>query len=63
MVVDFLGHRIIKDGAVPLPSKVDAVTNFPRPLSVKSLQEFLGMVNFYHRFLPQAALLMWPLYE
>ena len=42
--IDFLGHRINKDGAVPLPSKVEAVMNFPRPLSVKSLQEFLGMV-------------------
>ena len=30
---------------------------------MKSLQEFLGMVNFYHRFLPQAAQLMQPLYE
>ena len=61
--IDFLGHRINKDGAVPLPSKVEAVMNFPRPLSVKSLQEFLGMVNFYHRFLPHAAQLMQPLYE
>ncbi|XP_051993051.1 LOW QUALITY PROTEIN: uncharacterized protein K02A2.6-like [Xyrauchen texanus] len=55
-------HGLI-DGAVPLPSKVEAVTQFPRPLTVKSLQEFLGMVNFYHRFIPQAPLLMRPLHE
>ncbi|TWW56015.1 putative RNA-directed DNA polymerase from transposon X-element [Takifugu flavidus] len=30
---------------------------------VKALQEFLGMVNFYHRFLPRAADLMRPLYD
>ena len=61
--IDFLGHRVTKDGAVPLPSKVEAVTQFPRPLTVKALQEFLGMVNFYHRFIPRAAQLMQPLHE
>ena len=50
--IDFLGHRVTKDGALPLPSKVEAVAQFPRPLTVKALQEFLGMVNFYHRFIP-----------
>jgi len=47
--------RTTKDGVVPLPLKVDAVMTFPRPLTVKSLQEFLGMVYCYHRFLPSAA--------
>lgn len=61
-VIDFLGHRISSQGAVPLPSKVQAVAEFPRPTSVKSLQEFLGMVNFYNRFIPHAAQLLQPLY-
>lgn len=61
--IDFLGHRVNKDGAVPLPSKVEAIVQFPRPLTVKSLQEFLGMVNFYHRFIPRAAQLMGPLHD
>lgn len=47
--IDFLGHHITKDGAVPLPSKVEASP----PLTVKSLQEFLGMVNVYHHFIPK----------
>ena len=61
-VIDFLGHRISSQGAVPLPSKVQAVADFPRPVTVKALQEFLGMVNFYNRFLPRVAHLMQPLY-
>ena len=61
--IDFLGHRVTKGGAVPLPSKVDAISNFPRPVTVRSLQEFLGMVNFYHRFIPRAAAIMCPLHE
>ncbi|KAJ8410440.1 hypothetical protein AAFF_G00193440 [Aldrovandia affinis] len=51
--IDFLGHYITKDGATPLPSK---------PRTTKALQEFLGMVNFYHRFVPHAANLMRPLF-
>ncbi|KAL7844548.1 hypothetical protein SRHO_G00230870 [Serrasalmus rhombeus] len=61
--IDFLGHRVTQDGVVPLPSKVEAITTFPRPVTVRALQEFLGMVNFYHRFFPRAAQTMRPLYE
>ncbi|TWW56016.1 Retrovirus-related Pol polyprotein from transposon 297 [Takifugu flavidus] len=61
--IDFLGHHVTRYGAVPLLEKVEAITSFPRPLTVKAFQEFLGMVNFYHRFLPRAADLMRPLYD
>lgn len=61
--IDFLGHRIDRHGAVPLPSKVEAVRRFSRPLTVKGLQEFVGMVNFYYRFIPSAARLMRPLHQ
>ena len=61
--VDFLGHRVTKEGAVPLPAKVEAVKGFPQPVTIKTLQEFLGMVHFYHRFVPQTAQLMQPLFE
>ncbi|KAF7642975.1 hypothetical protein LDENG_00247100, partial [Lucifuga dentata] len=37
--------------------------NFPQPVIVKALQEFLGILNFYHHFVPRAAELMFPLYE
>jgi hypothetical protein len=60
--IDFLGHRISSHGVVPLPGKVDAIRKFPRPTTLKGLQEFNGMVNFYHRFVPGAARIMRPLY-
>ena len=49
--IDFLGHRVTDGGATPLPAKVEAVAAFPRPLTVRSLREFLGMVTFspFHR--------------
>ena len=61
--IDFLGHRITKQGITPLPSKVAAIRGFARPSTVKSLQEFMGMVNFYHRFVPAAADIMQPLFH
>ena len=61
--VEFLGHEVSQYGTVPLPSKVKSIADFPKPSTVKGLQEFLGMINFYHRFLPQSAALLRPLYN
>ena len=61
--IDFLGHRVNKFGVYPLQTKVQAIVDFPKPATTKGLQEFLGMVNFYHRFIPHAASLMESLYQ
>jgi transposase InsO family protein len=59
--VEFLGHQVDADGVRPLVSHVEAVESFPAPGSCKDLQKFLGLVNFYSRFIPRAALVMKPL--
>ena len=59
--LDFLGHRVSSAGVRPLPDKVRAVKQFQLPKTVKSLQRFLGMLNFYHRFLPNIAEVLRPL--
>ena len=56
--IDFLGHRITHSGI-----KVDAITQYNQPVTVKGLQEFVGMANFYRRFIPAAAQMMLPLLE
>ena len=61
--IEFLGHLIDTQGARPLPSKVEAIQQFPLPTTVKDLQRFAGMVNFYHRFIPAAATFMAPIYQ
>ncbi len=53
--IDFLGHRVSAAGVEPLPDHMEAVTKFPRPSTVKELQGFLGLVNFYRHFIPAAA--------
>ncbi|BHF64898.1 hypothetical protein SprV_0200790600 [Sparganum proliferum] len=59
--LDFLGHHVDAQGLRPLSSKVEAIRGFPPPTSKRQLQRFLGMVNFYRRFLPNCADLMLPL--
>ena len=50
-------------GASSLASKVQAIVDLPQPTIIKGVQEFVGVVNFYNRFLPKAAQIMLPLYQ
>ncbi|GFW87505.1 retrovirus-related Pol polyprotein from transposon opus [Trichonephila clavipes] len=51
----FLGHLITPDGIKPFPDKVQAVLDYIQPETVGSLGKFLGLLNFYRRFLTKAA--------
>lgn len=53
--VEFLGHKINETGVFPLPQKVDAIRNFKRPETQKQLKSFLSTINFYRRFIKNAA--------
>jgi hypothetical protein len=59
----YLGHIVNATGIAPMSSKVEAVSAFPMPTSKQELQRFLGMINYYHRFMPRLAKLLIPLYE
>ncbi|GFS08319.1 Pol polyprotein [Elysia marginata] len=61
--LEFLGHQVSRFGSIPLPSKVKGISDFPKLTSIKGLPEFLGMINFYHRFIPQAVSLLLPLHD
>ncbi len=59
--LEFLGHWVDQHGVRPLQRHVQAISDFPPPQDVKQLQQFLGMVNFYRRFLPGIARMLQPL--
>lgn len=61
--VKFLGYLINKFGTKPLTSKVVAITEFKQPETVDQLKRFLGMLNYYRRFLPHSAETQMPLLE
>ena len=61
--LEFLGHRVNSSGIYPLEERVTAIRNFACPTTYRKLREFLGLVNFYHRFVPHCATLLQPLYD
>jgi hypothetical protein len=49
------GTRVSGQEARPLTSYVEAVGRRPPPTTIKELQVFMGLTNFYRRFLPGVA--------
>ncbi|KAK3773613.1 hypothetical protein RRG08_022322 [Elysia crispata] len=60
--LDFLGHHVSSRGIAPLAERVSALRNSGAPKDRTSLQRFLGMINYYHRFLPGIAGILAPLH-
>lgn len=61
--IKYLGHVIDKNGLHMNPEKVGDIANIPYPNNVKELQSFLGVVNFYRRFVPEVSTLLNPLHK
>ena len=61
--MEFLGHTVTKHGVEPMQDKVAAISQYPAPSTQDGMRRFLGMINFYNRFIPNAAQIMKPLYE
>lgn len=57
----YLGFVLSEKGVRPNPDKVESIVNFERPTSVRSLRRFLGMVNYYRRFIDKFSELTAPL--
>ena len=61
--VEYLGHNISTDGLCPTQEKVHAITDAPPPQNVSQLHAFLGLVNYYGKFLPNLSNMLAPLYQ
>jgi hypothetical protein len=48
--VPFLGHVISHDGIRPNPKTVETIVTVPKPQNKSEVQSFLGLVNFYGKF-------------
>lgn len=61
--VSYVGHEIDSEGLHKSPEKIKAVKEAKRPENVSELRSFLGLVNYYHRFIDNLSSVAGPLHE
>ena len=61
ITVAFLGHTISSEGISPNNKKIEIIQNHPTPKTKKQLKSFLGLANYYRKYIPGVAKIMEPL--
>jgi len=61
--IDFLGHRISSKGILMDPHKIESTVTWPVPSCVKDVQSFIGLANYYRRFIQDFAKVAHPLHK
>ena len=61
--IEYLGHIVDEEGIRPTEEKVKAIKEAPAPTNVTQLRSFLGLINYYNKFLPNLAANLTPLYS
>ena len=61
--LNVLGYKLNASGITASDEKIAAVKNFPEPITIKELRQFLGLVNYQRRFIENAAELLSPLQD
>ena len=59
--IKFLGFVINKSGIKPDPTRTEAIRKFPVPQKVKDIRSFIGMANFYRKYIKDFAIIAKPL--
>ncbi len=60
--IEYLGHSLDSEGLHLTEEKVCAVRDAPVPTNLTQLRSFLGILNYYHKFLPNLSSKLNPLY-
>lgn len=61
--VTFLGHVISHGQIRPMEDKLAAIKSWPVPSSINEVQQFLGLSNYYRRFIQNYSTIAHPLTE
>ncbi|XP_064396342.1 uncharacterized protein K02A2.6-like [Halichondria panicea] len=60
--VVFLGHVVDEKGLHPMPSKMKAIQEAPKPKNVTELKSYLGLLTYYGKFMGNLSTTLAPLY-
>ena len=61
--VKYLGYKVSAKGLQPTADKIEAVQSAPPPQDVSQIKSFIGLVNYYGKFLPDLSNVLAPLYK
>ena len=61
--VTYSGHRVNEEGVKPLEDKVITIVNMPPPSNVSESRAFLGMIQYYAKFMNDLSTTLFPLHE
>jgi hypothetical protein len=59
--VEYLGHICTPLGIKPDPRKIQAIVDYPVPITVKDIRSFIGLAGYYRRHVPNFAKFAQPL--
>ena len=59
--IHYLGHLISETGIKPLQEKLSSLQDMPLPRNPKEVKQFLGLANYYGKFVPSIADISQPL--
>ena len=61
--MEYCGHLVDAEGSHKSLGKIEAMVNCPPPKNITQLRAFLGLINYYHKLLPNLATLLHPIHN
>ncbi|CAG9827401.1 unnamed protein product [Diabrotica balteata] len=61
--VEYLGHVLDKEGVKPMQKKIEAIQKAPAPKNLTELRAYLGLLNYYSKFIPMLSTELYSLYK
>ena len=61
--IEYLGHVIKGEGVATDPKKIQAILNWPEPMTATELRSVLGLTGYYRRYIRDYGIICKPLFE
>lgn len=61
--VVYCGHKNTAEGVTPVEANMQVIIEAPNLENTSQLKPYLGIVNYYHKFLPQLSTVLVPLHQ